>query len=68
MAKPNCLVAVEALGSEPVQQVHLSLSHAKRKEAATAFKDTHTDTSLPKQDTVPVPGSRKSCMASWVPG
>lgn len=32
MAKPDCLVAVPALGSEPVQQVHLSLSQVRGKK------------------------------------
>lgn len=29
MAKPDGLVAAQALGPEPVQQVHLSLSHGR---------------------------------------
>ena len=68
VAKPDRLVAAQALGSKPVQQVHLSLSHARGKKAATAFNNTPTDTALPRQDSVPAPGSRKSCTASWVPG
>lgn len=45
MAKPDGLVAAQALGSEPVQQVHLSLCEGDNK-AAAAFKDTHGDTIL----------------------
>lgn len=44
MAKPDGLVAAQALGSEPVQQVHLSLSHVQGKTKQQRRSKTRTRT------------------------